>query len=281
MKPSRPFLQYLLKDGLTPTTRPGWLRSQHAAEHVDPVVTEHGHHIFIYKHIRTNQIIYSFTRSLNNHDALKQLPFLGKKTVPARLRKDLWLPFALVEFPSPLQGLDAFRRLREFRRLHETSYPLDLITVKEGKQKGKLMDTKERGAVLMDQKANSVADLAAVLLQDEKGPSEEQARHKERSKRYWDLVNRQKVKAGKPPTKKHINLSLGPIVNEVRIRWADPMDAEYAKTWPQSVVHHSLERSRYTAAFPAYEMVDVEEGENETTYAADPSQQQVQMETPA
>ena len=142
------------------------------------------------------------------------------------------------------------------------------------------MNTKERGAVLMDQKANSVADLAAVLLQDEKGPSEERARHKERSKRYWDLVNRQKVKAGKPPTKKNINLSLGPIVNEVRIRWADVMDAHYAEAWPQSVVHHALERSRYTTAFPAYEMMDMEEVD-ENGYAAEPLQQQEQMELPA
>lgn len=132
----------------------------------------------------------------------------------------------------------------------------------------------------MDQKANSVADLAAVLLQDEKGPSEERARHKERSKRYWDLVNRQKVKAGKPPTQKRINLSLGPIVNEVRIRWADLMDAQYAEAWPQSVVHHSLERSRYTAAFPAYELMDVEEEEIENVDAAEPPQEQVQMEMP-
>ena len=141
------------------------------------------------------------------------------------------------------------------------------------------MNTKERGAVLMDQKANSVADLAAVLLQDEKGPSEERARHKERSKRYWDLVNRQKVKAGKPRVRKHVNLSLGPTVNQVRIRWADLMDAEYAEAWPQSVVHHSLERSRYTAAFPAYEMVDMEE-KFEKESAAEIPQQQVQMELP-
>ena len=142
------------------------------------------------------------------------------------------------------------------------------------------MSTKERGAVLMDQKANTVADLAAVLLQKEKGPSEELARHKERSKKYWDLVNRQKVKAGKPPTKKNINLSLGPIVNEVRIRWADTSDAHYAEAWPQSVVHHALERSRYTAAFPAYEMMDIEE-DDESPDAAELPQQQEQIEMQA
>ena len=199
---------------------------------------------------------------------MKQLPFLGKKTVPAALRKDIWLPFALVEFPSSLQGLNAFRKLREFRRLHETAYPLDIITIKEGEHAGKLMKTRQRGKVLMDQKANSVADLAAVLLQDEQGPTEESAKHKERSKRFWDRVNRQKVEAGKTPTQKRPNLSLGPIVDEVRIRWANIMDAHYAEKWPESVVHHTLERSRYTAAFPAYEMVDREEDED-YQYAAE------------
>ena len=126
------------------------------------------------------------------------------------------------------------------------------------------MKTKQRGKVLMDQKANSVADLAAVLLQDEEGPTEESMKHKERSKRFWDRVNRQKIEAGKPPTQKQPNLSLGPIVSGVKIRWANIMDAHYAERWPGSVVHHTLERSRYTAAFPAYEMVDLEEADTYT-----------------
>ena len=217
---------------------------------------------------------------------MKQLPYLGKKTVPAALRKDLWLPFALVEFPSPFRGLNAFRKLREFRRLHETAYPLDIITHKEGEKngyqkKGYLMNTKERGRVLMDQKANSVADLAAVLLQDEAGPSEELLQHKKQSKRFWDRVNRQKVQAGKPPTKKSPDLSIGPVIDGVRVRWANIMDANYAEAWPQSVVHHTLERSRYTAAFPAYEMVDLEA--DELYHAAEPPEQQeeTQMATQA
>ncbi|KAL8812919.1 MAG: hypothetical protein Q9200_000658 [Gallowayella weberi] len=130
-------------------------------EPVGKSLAQHGTQIFVYNNIRTNQVLYSLTRSLHNHSSLKQLPFLGKKTVPARLRKDLWHPLCLVEFPRPSQGLLAYRRLREFRRLHETAYPLSLITRDEGPQ---LYGTKKRGKILMDQKANSVADLAAVLL---------------------------------------------------------------------------------------------------------------------
>ena len=141
------------------------------------------------------------------------------------------------------------------------------------------MTTKERGRVLMDQKANTVADLAAVLHQDEEGPREESAKHKERSKKFWDRVNRQKTEAGKPPTKKHPNLVLGPTVDGVRIRWADIRDAAYADPWPQSVVHYTLERSRYTAAFPAYEMLDLE-GE-ELNEAAGPPPEQEEMQVTA
>ncbi|KAL8752435.1 MAG: hypothetical protein Q9199_005746 [Rusavskia elegans] len=130
-------------------------------------LAQHGTQIFVYNNIRTNQIIYSLTRSLHNHTSLKQLPFLGKKSVPSHLRKDLWQPLCLISFPRPSQGLVAYRRLREFRRLHETSYPLSLITQTEGPHKGQLHSTKKRGKILMDQKANSVADLAAVLLRAE------------------------------------------------------------------------------------------------------------------
>ena len=71
MKPGTSLRSYLLNDGLTLTTRPKWMRSQHVAENVDPVIAERGHHIFIYNNIRTDQVIYSFTRTLNVRDTIK------------------------------------------------------------------------------------------------------------------------------------------------------------------------------------------------------------------
>ncbi|MCJ1358401.1 MAG: hypothetical protein MMC33_008401 [Icmadophila ericetorum] len=214
----------------------------------DAAVIKSGHHIFVYSHIRSKQVIYSLTRSLNNHTSLKQLPFLGKKTVPASIRKDLWQPLALIEFPHPLLGLSAFRKLREYRRLHETQYPLEDITETEGPKKGHLFPKKKRGFFLMDQKANSVADVAAVLLQAEKGPSEEQIAAAKRRLR----------SDGRPPakigvgaqTKSEVLEVVGKGVEGVRIRWANILDAEYAETWPAAVVHDTLAQSRYTAAFP-------------------------------
>ncbi|CAD6567308.1 MAG: hypothetical protein ASARMPREDX12_000199 [Alectoria sarmentosa] len=221
-----------------------------------PTQTVHyGQHIYFYNNIRTNQVVYSLTRHLNNAASLSQLPFLGKKTVPPRLRKDLWNPFCMVYFPSQHAGLAAFRQLREFRILHETSYPLDIITETEGKWKGSLLPKKRRGKVLMDQKANSVADLAAVLQLQEKGPSEERIVNAERRRRRVETLRKQK---GEDKVKKapiDIAREMGGVEG-VEVRWADIKDAEFAETWPEEVVHGGLERSRYTAAFPVVEIVD-------------------------
>jgi hypothetical protein len=154
----------------------------------------------------------------------------------------------MVEFPRPVQGLAAFRKLREFRRLHETSYPLDIITQTEGAHKGQLLGTKKRGKVLMNQKANSVADLAAVLLQQERGPTTEQIERSERRVKQVEKLKRQKG-ADKVKKKPVLAPELGGTEG-VMVRWANILDAEFAETWPVAVVHDVLGKSRYTAAFP-------------------------------
>ena len=149
--------------------------------------------------------------------------------------------------------------LREFRVLHEKNYPLDIITETEGKLKGSLISKKRRGKVLMNQKANSVADLAAVLQLQEKGPSEERILNAERRRRRVETLKRQK---GEGKVKKRpidVVSEMGGIQG-VKVRWADILDAEYAETWPEAVVHGGLERNKYTAAFPAVEIVKDEEG---------------------
>lgn len=244
MRPAASLFTRLRGDG---TTYSSWRRGLNAVRPVESIEAKHGNHIFIYRNVRTNQVVYSLTRSINNNAALKQLPFLGKKTVPAKIRKDLWLPFALVEFPSSIQGLNIYRKLREFRRLHETSYDLETIT-----ENGNLLPQKRRSKVLMNQRANTVADLAAVLLQDEVNSSQETTKRKKRTRKFWDKVNREKASEGKHSVEA---AGMGAL-DGVNIRWADTIDKEYAEKWPEKVEHRSLDRSRYTAAFPAYEMAD-------------------------
>ena len=149
--------------------------------------------------------------------------------------------------------------LREFRVLHEKNYPLDIITEKKGKWKGSLLPKKKRGKVLMNQKANSVADLAAVLQLQGKGPSEERILNAERRRRRVETLKRQKGEGKVRKRPVDVASEMGGIEG-VKVRWADILDAEYAEAWPEAVIHGGLERNRYTAAFPAVEIVKDEEG---------------------
>jgi Transcriptional regulation of mitochondrial recombination len=182
-----------------------------------------------------------------NNAALRQLPFLGKKTVPAALRKDLWQPFATISFPSPFQGLKALHKLREYRKLHELSYPLELIQDKGGRLLGK----KARGKVLMNQKANSVADIAAVLKGQE-GDLEKALKEKESLGVVG--VKRPMPKRGILRKAQKLEAKIAELekveTEHVKIQWANILDAEFAESWPDSVVHDGLAVSRHTAPHP-------------------------------
>jgi len=121
-------------------------------------------------------------------------------------------------------GTNTFRMLREFRRLHETSYSKELL------QKPK----KERIRILMNQKANSVADLAESIRIE---------------------VDRIKKIANPPPLGKGQKARKNPPIKlpipqegDVVVKWSNIYDAEYAKVWPEVVIHGNLQRDgRHTA----------------------------------
>ena len=99
----------------------------------------------------------------------------------------------------------------------------------------------------MNQKANSVADMAAVLLIQAKEPTEKEAASANRRVR---TDGRPLAKRGTGRQASADALTIRGSVEGVRIRWADILDAEYAETWPVEVVHDGLEKHRYTAAWP-------------------------------
>ena len=183
--------------------------------------------------------------------------------MPAKLRKDLWLPFWLATFPSPIAGLNAYRKLREFRLLHEVAYPRSVVA--DPKNPKCNLPKRLKGKALMDQKANSVADLAAVLFQQERGPNKERLLHYERVKNRFDRLKSQgskKVRRKEGPLDVEVEYK---GVEGVRVYWEDIKDAEFAQTWPKDVVHSLLERARYTAAWPAAREIAGEvESEEET-----------------
>jgi len=134
-------------------------------------------------------VLYSLTSRLESSH-LKQLPDIGANHTPPSLRKDMWRPLWRVQFQdtphSKQQALHAFKKLREWRKLHELCWkpseemrrPFTEIQIEKlqshldqrgGSKKETVYDLikrhkrKMRVRIIRDQKANSVADLAAVL----------------------------------------------------------------------------------------------------------------------
>ena len=112
----------------------------------------------------------------------------------------------------------------------------------------------------MDQKANSVADIAAVLKQQEEAPRQVEE----------DVGNRRprprsrSRKGGSPPAGKNdgpqtqVEAQDTDGTEGVKIRWSNILDAQFAETWPASVIHDNLTKDRYAAAAPMVSMVTVE-----------------------
>lgn len=135
-----------------------------------------GRYIYMFRNTKTNQILYTLKPKIEQ-STLKQLPFIGKHSVPARIRADVWTAHCRVgPFPSTLQGLDAFRKLRDLRKLHELCWNKN--NPEWAKETKRVLIRK-----IMDQKANTSADLARVLAQQmelgEKQSSQARARQAE------------------------------------------------------------------------------------------------------
>ncbi|KAJ4376014.1 hypothetical protein N0V83_001294 [Neocucurbitaria cava] len=143
---------------------------------VDPEgKARHGEIIYVFRNDKTNQIIYSLQELLDNHH-LAQLPFIGKHSKPPVLRPDEWLPHCVITFPTPEQGHSAFRKLREFRKLHELAW-------EKTNPEYKNLPLKQRIKKIMDQRANMAADLAEVLrLQEAHGVKMTEAQEEQQQK---------------------------------------------------------------------------------------------------
>lgn len=112
---------------------------------------------------------------------------------------------ALIQFAegAGVVGQSVFQKLREFRRLHELSW---------GHQADDFlhMDRQRRGEALNDQKANAVADVAAVLGGAGRG---------------------NKIAAVEDGQDSARNLV------EATVYWADARDREFATAWSSNITH--------------------------------------------
>ncbi|KAH6719831.1 transcriptional regulation of mitochondrial recombination-domain-containing protein [Leptodontidium sp. MPI-SDFR-AT-0119] len=202
---------------------------------------EHGQQIFVFNHLQRNHVVYSLTRAMKNNAALAQLPFNGKKSVPAALRKDLWHPFAQIKFPvgaGPI-GLSVFQKLREYRRRHELEWGDEVRLDDEGNARKK----KDRGKAICDQKANSVADIAAVLSMLAAPKPLNVVKKKDALKRHQEGFDPEVAAAQKADRIraqiKPLNIGLigADSGTKVEILWNDLHDAEFAEKWGENVEH--------------------------------------------
>lgn len=75
---------------------------------------------------------------------------------------------AAISFPNGHQGLEAYRQLREFRKRHEHEWTAEEVGARVIVDGRLDIDLKTAGRRVMDQKANSIADLACVLQEQKR-----------------------------------------------------------------------------------------------------------------
>ena len=123
----------------------------------------------------------------------------------------------------------------------------------------------------MDQKANSIADIAAVLIAREKANAGEKAEGKVKGTGQGEALAIEEKQIAESPgsTQASEDTRQG---DEVRILWADILDAEYAETWPDSVLHDGMDFSgkrgkgaRRVAPIPRASPEEIAAGQGATT----------------
>ncbi|KAL7970561.1 transcriptional regulation of mitochondrial recombination domain-containing protein [Trichoderma sp. SZMC 28014] len=196
----------------------------------------HGEDIWVFAHRRSDQVIYSFSKVLDGFQGLKQLPFNGKKTKPAKLRKDYWSPLAHIRF-QPGQGSvgrSVLQKLRELKHLHEVAWTDELRhkrpeefssqdkkKIAAEKDKGidyqPIRSKQERGIALNAQKKNAIADIAAVLAGQGRGNK---------------IVAAETEGGGKE-------------LVDVTVSWANDQDKKFAESWSKNVTHSLFEVPAY------------------------------------
>ncbi|CAI7645408.1 unnamed protein product [Penicillium viridicatum] len=242
----------------------------------------HGKNIFVYNNIRTKQVVYSLTRYLEKTNLLKQCVNHGKKTIPATVRKDMWVPYFSVHFNEAQVGLNVYNHLRQFALLRQLSPPKEMITVtkeyldskrpvdlRDQKQwdkenmgrLGQIMMKKERAYALMNQKATAIADIAFVLQKhrdhilegvpesSKSGYKTLKARRRRRAAllQEAELAKARASEVSSLEEQLQVDISTdhnAPQEQTVKILWQDTYDAQFAKHWPDYIEHGQLRWTR-------------------------------------
>ncbi|KAI8634573.1 transcriptional regulation of mitochondrial recombination-domain-containing protein [Xylariaceae sp. FL1651] len=208
----------------------------------------HGEKIFVFNHFMDGMTVYSHGPVLKQNRALRQIPFNGKKLKPAKLRKDYWRPMAMIQFPEGMGevGRSVFQRLRECKKLHEYAWD-DSLLYGEG---GRTLTRRERGRRLNDQRANTIADMAAVLGGLGKGnkivlddnaaaltPAAEGEGAGEPGEKEASAV------AATPSEGLLVKAEDGKTLVKATVFWSNAYDRKYATKWTKNVTHELFEEA--------------------------------------
>lgn len=194
----------------------------------------------------------------------------------------MWRPLLTASFPSPAQGLHAFRKLREYRKLHE------LYWENPNAKSGNMPTRAERSRIIMDQKANTIADLAAVLReQEELGQFRLESQEKEQNRVREELLAlaKEAQAGGLAALEKEINEHQSIIAGMRRMKRNKEADTPSNSTIEDRVVVVKNLRLRHQKMVAANETVnsaiaDVESKANQAGASKTPDSVELSVEPP-
>lgn len=136
----------------------------------------------------------------------------------------------MIQFPEGFGhvGRSVYHIMREFRMVHELSWGDDMFVDEET---GRTLTRHERGERLNDQKANSIADMAAVLGGAGKG------------NKMWMPASEDADIEMDGTTK--VDEETGEVAGLLKttIFWETELDKNFATAWPANVSHSSFKES--------------------------------------
>ncbi|KAK4143845.1 transcriptional regulation of mitochondrial recombination-domain-containing protein [Dichotomopilus funicola] len=234
----------------------------------------HAERIYIHNHMVENYTVFSMNPHLNPTKAFRQFAYTGKKLVPAKLRRDYWNPLAVIEFEEGRGdiGRSVYQKLREFQKRHQLEWEDPALLA---------MSREERGHALNDQRANCIADLAAVLAGagkanrmapvDANAPADDPEDHSPASGHGRALATIELVKDGVS------QIVRGVPLNGATVYWANEQDKYFASEWTDNVTHviglpvktpkRHVVAAAAAAEKAAKEAAAAQEGEKETAVA--------------
>ncbi|KAH9884446.1 transcriptional regulation of mitochondrial recombination-domain-containing protein [Xylariomycetidae sp. FL2044] len=224
----------------------------------------HGEKIWVFNDILSGLTLYSHSSVIKASRALRQILWTPRKVKPSKFRRDRWRPMAVIQFPTGLGpvGLSAYQRLRECKTLHALAWRDDKLV---HRSTGRPLDRGEREQRLVhDQKAETVADMAAVLEGLGKGTKVvTRMTEDEYAGAFVGTPREDDYFVPKDAEGRPVTNAEGLVVGLVRtqIFWVDELDKGFAPSWSPSVTHAALDSATYEPIEPIEPEV-IEELEN-------------------